>query len=197
MKKAIWILPLVLLAACKNDKPNQSTIFGNGNDVESNELGDSEQQIIDELNQSARAQNVGNHYTDLELPLLGGGTARLSDYISRNKITVIDCWASWCRPCMEEMPNVARLYRKYHSLGVEVVGVSFDEDETAWNSAVKNNDMIWPQMGELKGWDNQMFNVYGVHGIPHTIIVNQKGKIVAENVRGEALINAVAKELSK
>lgn len=197
MKKAIWILPLVLLAACKNDKPNQSTIFGNGNDVESNELGDSEQQIIDELNQSAQAQNVGNHYTDLELPLLGGGTARLSDYISKNKITVIDCWASWCRPCMEEMPNVARLYRKYHSLGVEVVGISFDEDETAWNSAVKNNDMTWPQLGELKGWDNQMFNVYGVHGIPHTIIVNQKGEIVAENVRGEALINAVAKELSK
>jgi len=193
MKKIYWILPLFLVA-CKNDKVANSNIFGNEEErtEEINEIGESEAQIIDELNQS-----IGKQYTDLEIPNMKGGTSKLSDYIGKNKVTVIDCWASWCRPCMEEMPNIARLYRKYHNLGVEIVGISFDNDAQAWHNAVKINDMVWPQLSELNGWDNQMFKVYGVQGIPCTFVINQAGEIVAEGLRGEDLINAVAKELSK
>ena len=185
----------MFLVACKNEKPAQSTIFGGGEeeevtgsvDLESNET--SEEQTWD-------AEDVGEKYVDLTLPRLEGGEASLSDFISRNKVTVIDCWASWCGPCMAEMSNIAMIYRKYHSLGVEVVGVSFDEDQRAWNNCVKNHDMIWPQLGELKGWNNQVAETYGVKSIPHTIVVNQKGEIVARGLRGEKLIDAVAKVIS-
>lgn len=191
MKKIFWLLPLFVIS-CKNDKAadNGATHDAEGNQTENTETGDSEQAIIDEL-----TSNVGRQYTDLEMPTIEGSMAKLSDFVSQNKVTVIDCWASWCRPCMEEMPNIAKLYRKYRDLGVGVVGVSFDNDPRAWNNAVKINEMIWPQLGELKGWDNQMFNVYGVQGIPHTIVINQKGEIIAEGLRGEDLINAVAKAL--
>lgn len=193
MKRVYWALPLaLLLAACKNDKPqNGSTIFGNG-DGESTELVNEEGETED---LPAEQPNKGHQYTDLTMPTLQGEMKSLSYYVKQNKVTVIDCWASWCRPCIEEMPNIARLYRKYHDLGVGVVGVSFDSDPRAWNTAVKMHDMVWPQLGELNGWNNQMSHVYGVKGIPHTIIINRKGEIVAEGLRGEALINAVAKEL--
>lgn len=195
MKKAYWALSLCLLfAACKNDKPQESNIFGNGEaGAESEKL-----EVTDEngdIQEQDRPQNIGKYFTDLTMPTLEGGKAKLSDFVKKNKVTIVDCWASWCRPCMAEMPNIAMLYRKYHQLGVEVVGVSFDEDQTAWNATVKNHDMVWPQLSELKGWDNQMANTYGIHGIPYTIVINQKGEIIAEGLRGEDLINAVAKAL--
>lgn len=195
MKKTYWLLPL-LLAACKNDKPAQSTIFGNDEEENTEFV---EERGTDNLaeNEEDTTSAKDTKYTDLEMPNLEGGTSRLSDFVKHNKVTVIDCWASWCRPCMMEMPNIAMLYRKYHSLGVEVVGVSFDSDQQAWNSAVKNNDMVWPQLSELNGWDNQMCQTYGVHGIPYTIIINQKGEIIGRELKGEKLISAVAKELSK
>ena len=173
----------------------QSTIFGSDDEETTEFLENANDDVAEEKEETSSAKDT--KYTDLEMPRLEGGTARLSDFVKNNKVTVIDCWASWCRPCMEEMPNIAMLYRKYHSLGVEVVGVSFDSEQQAWNSAVKNNDMVWPQLSELKGWHNQMCQTYGVHGIPSTIIINQKGEIVGRELKGEKLVNAVAKELSK
>lgn len=191
MKKLYLILPLLLLSACKNDKPQGSSIFGNGEAENSEVVTDGEDGDEDEQ------PNVGQQYTDLNIPTLEGEMKSLSDYVKQNKVTVIDCWASWCRPCIEEMPNIAQLYRKYHQLGVGVVGISFDSDPQSWNHAVKINEMVWPQLGELRGWDNQMHRVYNVKSIPHTIVINRKGEIVAEGLRGEDLINAVAKALKK
>lgn len=195
MKKIYWVLPL-FLAACKNEKPEQqSTIFGGGDDAEIVESVDHDGNKM-EAAETWTAENVGEKFIDLTLPRLEGGEASLSSFVSNNKVTVIDCWASWCGPCMAEMPNIAMLYRKYHSLGVEVVGVSFDEDQRDWNNTVRIHDMIWPQLGELKGWDNQFAQAFGVNAIPHTIVINQKGEIVARGLRGEKLIDAVAKALS-
>lgn len=195
MKKILLTIPFFLLSCQNNKKNTNSTIFGNDNNESNMEIIDGSDN--DEVQEIETEQFAGNKYIDLEIPNITGGTLRISDYVNKNKITVIDCWASWCKPCMIEMPNIARLYRKYHNLGVEIIGISFDEDAKMWNAAVKNNDMVWPQLSELKGWDNQMFNVYGIHAIPHTIIINNKGDIVGQGLRGEDLINAIAKELSK
>ncbi len=193
MRKVYWVLPL-FLTACKNDKQeNGSVIFGNQPVTE--EMRETGSIADAGLASNQESQHAGEQYTDLTLPRLEGGEARLSDYISHNKVTIIDCWASWCHPCMNEMPNIAMLYRKYHNLGLEIVGVSFDEDQRSWNSAVKNHDMVWPQLGELKGWDNQMAATYGVTSIPHTIVINKDGRILARGLRGEDLLNAVANAL--
>lgn len=190
MKKIFWLLPLLLIACRGDKKQTDSTIFGN--EEEESQVVVADDVEADEVEETP---NLGKQYTDIEMPKLEGGTARLSDYVRKNKVTVIDCWASWCKPCIEEMPNLATLYRKYQQFGVCVVGVNFDVDFRAWNNTVKIHDMVWPQLGEVKGWNNQMRSVYEVKSIPHTLVIKQNGEIVAEGVRGEALIEAVAKAL--
>lgn len=195
MKKSLFLLLPFIMAACKNEKTGESAIFGNGNDDENN----TEVQGRDANNgiQSIISGNLneGAYYVDLTLPNIDGGTSKLSDFVSKNKVTLIDCWATWCGPCMEEMPTIAQINRKYSQLGVGVVGISFDTDRRAWETKVKINDMTWPQLSELKGWNNQMAEVYGIDAIPHTILINREGKILARGLRGEALINAIAKAL--
>ena len=189
MKNAYWLLPLLFIA-CKKDKPSNSTIFGNGDDLDT-ELIEGDGKDDEEGN----APNVGKQYTDLELPTIEGEWVKLSDFVTKNKVTVVHCWASWNQASIEELPHLAQLYRKYHPLGVEVVGISIDTDYRAWNNSTKIHDMVWPQLGEQMGWNNHMFHAYNIEDIPHTIVIKGNGEIVAEGVKGESLINAVAKAL--
>ena len=108
---------------------------------------------------------------------------------------VVDFWASWCGPCRAEMPNVVSLYEKYHKKGLEIVGISFDEDETAWKNAVKTMHMTWPQASELRSWDNIMTQKYGVTSIPYTILIDSNGTIIGQQLRGEELENTVKQYL--
>ena len=91
-----------------------------------------------------------------------------------------------------EMPNVVDLYAKYKSKGLEIVGISFDKDKNSWKKAVKEMNMTWPQVSELKSWDNEMAQLYGISSIPYTILIDQKGTIVAKQLRGEELERFVA-----
>ena len=129
----------------------------------------------------------GNHYLDISVPMMGGGNLRLSEFIPENKLTIVDCWASWCHPCVAEMPNLVAIYEKYHSQGLEILGISFDKEEKAWVDKVTQLGMKWPQGSELNGWENQMMEKYGVNSIPCTFIINQEGIILARGLRGEEL----------
>ena len=116
-----------------------------------------------------------------------GETVKLSDFISKNKVTLIDFWASWCGPCRAEMPNVVKAYNEYKNKGFGIVGVSLDNSADAWKKAIKDLNITWPQMSDLKGWECEGAQLYAVRGIPATFMINQEGIIVAKDVRGEEI----------
>ena len=150
------------------------------------------QQMLDEK-KAEMAAAVGQQYTDLAMPNPKGKTIRVSDYVKKNKYTLIDFWASWCGPCRAEMPTVVKAYNLYHKKGFEVVGVSFDNNKAAWVKAIAQLKLSWPHMSDLKGWECAASSVYNVKGIPANVLVDSQGTIVAKNLRGENLLNELAK----
>ncbi len=109
----------------------------------------------------------------------------LSDF--RGKVVLIDFWASWCGPCRQENPNVVRMYNKYKDEGFEILGVSLDRDKTRWLGAIEKDGLTWPHVSDLKGWQNAVAQQYGVRSIPHTVLLDAEGNIIARNLRGSAL----------
>lgn len=138
---------------------------------------------------------VGQPYTDFTLKTPDGKDLKLSDIVSKNKVTLIDFWASWCGPCRAEMPNVVKAYKDFKGKGFEIVGVSLDEDSEAWKKAIKDLKMTWPQMSDLKGWKCEGAVLYNVRSIPATLLVAQDGTILAKNLRGEELGKKLAEVL--
>ncbi len=105
----------------------------------------------------------------------------------RGKIVLIDFWASWCGPCRKENPNVVKLYDKYKSQGFEILGVSLDRKKENWLKAIEADGLSWPQVSDLKGWQNEVAAQYGVRSIPYTVLVDRDGTILARKLRGAAL----------
>ncbi len=129
----------------------------------------------------------GQKYTDFALNTPEGKEVKLSDYVKENKYTLVDFWASWCGPCRREMPNVVAAYTKYKAKGFGVVGVSLDSNLESWKKGIADLKITWPQMSDLKGWQNAGAQLYGVRSIPATVLIAQDGTIVARDLRGEDL----------
>lgn len=117
--------------------------------------------------------------------------------VAKNKITIIDFWASWCGPCRQEMPFMLSLYESNKDRGLGIVGVSLDQDKDSWVTAIKKLKLPWPQMSDLKYWDNEVAKTFNINSIPHTIVVDQKGKILRRGLRGEQLKEFVESKLVK
>jgi thiol-disulfide isomerase/thioredoxin len=111
------------------------------------------------------------------------------------KVVLIDFWATWCGPCMMEMPNVLDAYKKYHSKGFEIIGISFDKDLEALKKVTKENEMAWPQYFDGKMWDNDFGAYFGIQGIPTMWLVDKEGKVADTEARGTELGSKVAKLL--
>ena len=126
---------------------------------------------------------------------LDGTPLSLLGEVAKSKITVIDFWASWCGPCRQEMPFMLELYGKYKNKGLNIIGISLDEDSDAWKAATQQLNIPWIQMSDLKGWENTIAKHFCVNSIPHTIVVDQKGKILKRGLRGEKLEEFVDKQL--
>jgi len=138
---------------------------------------------------------VGQTFTDIASKTIDGKAAKVSDHVSKNKLTLIDFWASWCGPCMAEMPFVKKAYDQFHSKGFEVVGISLDNDANAWKAAVERLKLPWPQLSDLKGWESESASLYNVKAIPANILVSQDGKIVAKDLRGDSLTQKLSELL--
>ena len=124
-----------------------------------------------------------------------GTEISLMDEVKKHKVTVIDFWASWCGPCRQEMPFMMQMYDKLQSKGLGIIGISLDNDKDAWVKGTEALGFTWPQMSDLKGWDNEIAQHFQVTSIPHTIVVDQKGTILRRGLRGEELEAFVAEQL--
>ncbi len=130
---------------------------------------------------------VGKKYIDFTMNTPEGKSVKLSDFVSKNKYTLIDFWASWCGPCRQEMPNVVAAYKQFKNKGFGIVGVSLDKDVDKWKQAIKDLNITWPQMSDLKAWQCEGATLYGVRSIPATVLVDQEGNIVARDLRGDEI----------
>ena len=128
----------------------------------------------------------GNPAPDFELPTPEGDTLALHDFLGR--VVILDFWASWCAPCLGEMPVMREIYEKYHDKGLEIVGISLDDKRERWVRAIEKEGLVWDQVSSLKGRDDcPVARLYQVIGIPKLYIIDENGKIVANDLRGEAL----------
>ncbi len=122
-----------------------------------------------------------------------GQDISLSDL--RGSYVMIDFWASWCRPCRMENPNVVRVYNKYHDKGFEIIGVSLDRSRDSWIGAIKQDGLTWKHVSDLQFWQNAVAQQYGVNAIPFTVLVDPKGVVIATELRGRALESKLAELL--
>lgn len=130
---------------------------------------------------------VGKKFTDFEMAGPDGEMHKLSDYVGNGKVVLIDFWASWCPPCRADMPHLVELYKQYRNNGFEIVGISLDRTEDAWKKGIKDLNITWPQMSDLKFWQSEGAALYGVNSIPHTVLIDKDGTIIDKNLRGDAL----------
>jgi len=138
---------------------------------------------------------VGNKFPDFEEKDLDGKSLSVAKY--KGKVVLVDFWATWCGPCVRELPNVLKAYEKHHEKGFEIIGISLDQDKSKLTTFIESKGMKWPQYFDGKGWQNKLAGVYGVNSIPATYLLDVEGKIIAKNLRGDDLEQMVAKSLTK
>lgn len=129
---------------------------------------------------------AGMEAPDIAMADRNGKIRRLSDL--RGKVVLIDFWASWCRPCRSENPNVVRLYHAYKDKGFDIFSVSLDNSREKWLQAIDADGLVWENhVSDLRGWSSEGGRLYGVSSIPATVLVDRDGKVLARNLRGQEL----------
>jgi peroxiredoxin len=128
----------------------------------------------------------GKEAPDFEEQLPDGKTMKLSDL--KGNVVLLDFWASWCGPCRRENPNVVTAYNKYKDDGFTVMSVSLDKSKQSWLKAIEADGLIWPHhVSDLKHWSSKAAALYGVRGIPFTVLIDAEGKIIRTKIRGAEL----------
>ncbi len=133
---------------------------------------------------------IGTTAPSFSAPTPSGETLDLHKALGT--ITVIDFWASWCKPCRVENPNMVRIYKKYHSKGLNIIGVSLDKDHDNWVAAIKKDELQWQHVSNLQYWNEPIAKMYGVMAIPATIILDAQGVIIEKNLRNDDLEAKIA-----
>ncbi len=137
----------------------------------------------------------GATFPDFQVTDLEGKPLSIAKY--KGKVVLVDFWATWCGPCVAELPHVKETYEKHHKSGFEVVGISLDSQKEQLTSFLKKHDMPWPQFFDGQGWENELAQKYGIQSIPATFLIDGSGTIIGSDLRGDNLERAVAAALKK
>ena len=146
-----------------------------------------------------RVIEIGEKAPEIVLPSLSGDSVSLSS--QKGKVVLVDFWASWCAPCVEEQPELKKLYNQFNKQETtkkfEIFGVSLDSKKPAWKAAVKKYDIKWIQVSDLKFWTSPVAKTYEIEALPFNVLLNKEGTIIGVNLHGKELEAAVAAGLSK
>jgi peroxiredoxin len=147
---------------------------------------------MEEIKRQMKAENelnnivgIGVTAPDIILPDQKGDTIALSSL--RGKYVLLDFWASWCRPCRVENPHLVNNYKKYNEKGFEIFQVSLDKKKESWISAIESDQLTWIHVSDLQYWNSAAAKLYQVQAIPTNFLLDKNGKIIAKNLRGDAL----------
>lgn len=140
---------------------------------------------------SQKATNVGMPFREIVAQTIERQEFRLSKYVKKGGLVLLDFWGSWCIPCIQEMPLLKELHEKYGKKGLVIIGISLDKDREKWQNSLKKYKPIGIQVSELKGWESASRNDYGVQAIPFTLLIDGSGKIIVRNQHGSKLVEAI------
>jgi len=142
-----------------------------------------------------RSLTVGTQFPDFNVKDVNGKPLSLASY--KGKVVLVEFWATWCVPCRMELPYVLQAYQKFHAMGFEIIGVSLDDNPPMLTRFIQANGLTWPQYNDGKKFDNKLAVKYGIEGVPANFLLDDNGKIIGTDLRGEELEQAVAGALAK
>jgi peroxiredoxin len=129
---------------------------------------------------------IGDKYIDFELPDTEGNPVKLSDLVGNGPL-LIDFWASWCGPCRAANPGVVEIYKEFSAAGFDILGVSLDRTKEEWLKGIEEDNLTWHHVSDLQFWNSGAADLYAVKSIPHTVLLDENGTIVARNLSKEEL----------
>jgi thiol-disulfide isomerase/thioredoxin len=192
---------LIYLRGLGDQEKGKAVLEQIKNDFPGTKSSENAAKALDSLREEAEAKKVfdalviGATFPGFTEKDLDGKPLAISDY--KGKVLLVDFWATWCGPCIAELPNVKKVYDAYRTKGFDVLGISLDNDEDKLKSFLKENEMPWRQYFDGQGWNNKLGRKYGIRGIPATFLLDGNGKIIDKNLRGEKLEQAVEKAVGK
>lgn len=159
-------------------------------DMKASEPGETLKKQLDKL----KTTDIGGLAPEFSAPTPEGDMLALSDV--RGKVTLVDFWAAWCRPCRAENPNIVSVYKKYHDKGLNVIGVSLDTRAEDWTRAIETDGLEWNHISNLKRFQDPIAQLYNINAIPAAFLLDENGVIIAKDLRGAALEQKVSELLN-